>query len=70
MMGPDFVADGAVSAPSISFGTSVVSMRLGLCVKTFFTFFAFGAPEDAEAAFSFFSLVSEQETSNHGKQTR
>jgi hypothetical protein len=40
---------GVVSALSISFGTSVVLMHLGLCVKTLI-FFVFGALADTEAA--------------------
>jgi hypothetical protein len=63
MIGPDSMAERAVSTPSISFSTSAVSMCLSLRVKTF-TFFALDALEDAEAAISFFSLVSEQENSN------
>jgi hypothetical protein len=43
------VARGVVSALSIHFGTSVVSMHLGLRVKTLI-FFVFGAPVDVEAA--------------------
>jgi hypothetical protein len=53
MIGLDYVAEGAVFAPSISLCTSTVSMHLGLCVKTF-SFFAFDVLEDAEAAIFLF----------------
>jgi hypothetical protein len=53
-LGSDIEAD-----PSISFGTSTVSMRLGRCVKTL-TFFNFGTLEVAKAAvFLFFPCFHE-----------
>jgi nicotinamide riboside transporter PnuC len=48
------VARGTVSAFSINFGTLAVSMHFSLRVKTL-TFFAFGAPEEVEAATFLFS---------------
>jgi hypothetical protein len=53
MTRPDSVAEGAVSAPSISSSTSTVSMRLDLRVKIS-TFFAFDTLEDAEVAIFLF----------------
>jgi hypothetical protein len=53
-LGSDIEAD-----PSISFGTSIVSMRLGRCVKTL-TFFDFGALEVTKVAvFLFFPCFCE-----------
>jgi hypothetical protein len=60
-------AIGAV--PSINFGTSAVSMRLGRCVKTL-TFFDFDALEVTEVAAFLFFLASVKDNSSLDIQIR
>jgi hypothetical protein len=69
MAGAISVAEGAASAPSISFGTSTVPIGFGLRVKTL-ALFGFSALEEIEAATFIFPLAFGQENSNQGKQTQ
>jgi hypothetical protein len=58
-----FVAKGAASAFSISFGTSVIPIGFGLRVKTS-VLFGFDALEEVKATTFLFPLAFEQENSN------
>jgi hypothetical protein len=49
MAGADSVHEGTTSALSISFGTLIVPLGFGLCVRTL-ALFGFDAPEDVEVA--------------------